>query len=76
MTDHLKDNDPMPFGKYAGQPMVGVPAHYLHWLWNNGKKDQVNCPVHRYIKRCLGALKKELPDAVWEQAGESNDSEH
>lgn len=30
----LTDTDPMPFGKFAGQPMQDVPASYLHWLWH------------------------------------------
>src|ERR1035437_5353821 len=31
----LTDTDPMPFCKWAGQPMQDVPASYLHWLWHS-----------------------------------------
>lgn len=31
----LKDNDPMPFGKYKGMAMVNIPAGYLLYLHEN-----------------------------------------
>lgn len=33
------DTDPMPFGKYKGEPMQDVPASYLAWLWRDGLRD-------------------------------------
>ena len=61
----LQDTDPMPFGKYRDQLMQDVPASYLHWLWQDGKKNDKLCPVADYIRRNLSALKKEHPDGLW-----------
>lgn len=61
----LQDTDPMPFGRYKGQPMSDVPASYLHWLWTNGKKEDVQCRVADYIRRNLNALKLEHKDGIW-----------
>jgi hypothetical protein len=61
----LEDTDPMPFGKYKGTMMQDVPAHYLHWLWTNGKQSDKQCAVADYIRRNLSALKQENPDAIW-----------
>lgn len=61
----LKDTDPMPFGKHKGEPMQDVPAGYLHYLWNNGLKDDKNSQVAIYIRSNLDALKKEHPDGIW-----------
>lgn len=55
----------MPFGKYRGQPMQDVPASYLHWLWKEGKNDDLQCPVADYIRRNLNALKLEHKDGLW-----------
>jgi len=55
----------MPFGKHKGEPMQDVPAHYLHWLWTNGKQADKQCAVADYIRRNLSALKQENPDAIW-----------
>jgi uncharacterized protein (DUF3820 family) len=30
----MKDEDPMPFGKYKGTKMANVPDSYLLWLYN------------------------------------------
>ena len=66
MPPELQDTDPMPFGKYKGTPMQDVPASYLHWLWSNGKKNEVKtCDVADYINRNLAALQKEHPDGIW-----------
>lgn len=43
----LKDDSPMPYGKYKGAAMVNVPADYLMWLWDNDKADK---SVRAYIK--------------------------
>jgi hypothetical protein len=61
----LGDTDPMPFGKYKGQPMQDVPASYLHWLWTAGKRLDKICPVADYIRRNLSALKTEYEDGIW-----------
>lgn len=63
---HLTDTDLMTFGKYKGIPMQDIPAHYLHYLWTNGKKHDVKfCPVAEYIQRNLSALKQEYKDGIW-----------
>jgi len=62
----LQDEDPMPFGKHKGERMEDVPASYLHWLWTQNEGDAKGSSVMEYIKRNLPALKKELPDAIWE----------
>lgn len=56
----------MPFGKHKGEPMQDVPAPYLHWLWTNGKREDVRCPVAVYIRRNLSALRKEHRDGLWD----------
>lgn len=61
----IEDTDTMPFGKYKGQPMQDVPASYLHWLWQNGKKEDKSCPIADYIRRNIGALKQEFKDGIW-----------
>ncbi len=65
MKQELQDNDPMPFGKYKGDPMEKVPASYLHWLWTNGKSKESD-PVADYIRRNLSALAQEYKDGIWE----------
>lgn len=65
MTEHLSDTDPMPFGKFRGQPMQDVPASYLFWLWTNGKSGDRFCPVADYIRRNLAALRMEFKDGIW-----------
>jgi uncharacterized protein (DUF3820 family) len=62
----LNDLSPMPFGKYKDTPMQDVPASYLHWLWQNGMKNEVKTkPVADYINRSLSALKTENKDLIW-----------
>jgi len=68
----LTDTSPMPFGKYGPKPkgqgcmMQDVPASYLHYLWCEGKKNEIKtCPVAEYIQRNLTALKIEHPDGIW-----------
>lgn len=60
----LSDLDPMPFGKYKGQPMQDVPASYLHWLWKEIQHDK-NSEVADYIRRNLSALRTEHRDGIW-----------
>jgi uncharacterized protein (DUF3820 family) len=61
----LTDLDPMPFGKYKGEPMQDVPVGYLHYLWHHGLKDDKQSNVADYIRRNINALKQENPDAIW-----------
>lgn len=61
----LDDISKMPFGKHKGIPMQDVPASYLHWLWTNGKKEDLECPVADYIRRNLQSLRMEHKDGIW-----------
>ena len=61
----LDDLSPMPFGKHRGEPMQGVPASYLFYLWQNGKKQDLSCPVASYIRRNISAMRKEYEDGIW-----------
>lgn len=61
----LSDTDPMPFGKHKGVLMQDVPAGYLHYLWQNGLKNDNRSNVADYIRRNLDALKKEHTDGIW-----------
>ena len=62
----LKDTDPMPFGKYKGEPMQDVPVEYLHWFWHNGTVTHEPAKlVKEYIKEQLNALKLENKDLIW-----------
>ena len=67
MTIELQDLDPMPWGKYKGTPMQDVPASYLHWFWTQGGKNHKpgNDAVADYIRKNIGALRKEHPDGLW-----------
>jgi hypothetical protein len=62
----LKDSDPMPFGKFKGQPMEDVPTRYLFWLWTPGglEQDKYN-PVAGYIRANIAALELERKDGIW-----------
>lgn len=64
-ASELTDLDPMPFGEHKGKPMQDVPAAYLHYLWASGKNQDKTCPVARYIRRNLDALRKEHKDGIW-----------
>ena len=62
----LEDTDPMPFGQHKGVPLQDVPASYLHFLWQNGLKNELRTSaVAHYIHRNIEALKKEYPDGIW-----------
>ena len=61
----LADADPMPFGKHRGVPMQDVPASYLHYLWQNGLKEDKQSSVADYIRRNINALKTEHKDGIW-----------
>lgn len=62
----LQDTDLMPFGKWKDKTMQEVPAYYLHYLWNNGMREDPNSEVADYIRRNMLALKKENPDKIWD----------
>jgi hypothetical protein len=62
----LDDLSPMPFGKHCGEPMEDVPVEYLHWLWQNGLKNEPEKSVNRYIRRNLDALKLENRYLIWD----------
>lgn len=51
----LTDTSAMPYGKYKGRPMSGVPADYLLWLHENGKCSE---SVARYIEEHKPAIKQ------------------
>ena len=65
----LTDLSSMPFGKYSktNPPtlMQDVPADYFHYLWTKGLEHDRVSPVAEYIRKNLGALKKEHPDGIW-----------
>jgi uncharacterized protein (DUF3820 family) len=61
----MLDTDLMPFGKHKGIPVQDVPAAYLHYLWQNGMKDDKASPVADYIRRNLSALRQEYTDGIW-----------
>lgn len=60
----MTDTDLMPFGKFKGKPMQDVPVSYLHYLWQNGMK-QESSEVANYIRDNLNALKMENRDLIW-----------
>jgi len=61
----MSDDDVMPFGKYKGARLADVPVYYFHFLYVEGKADDLECPVGEYIRRNLQALEKEKPDLIW-----------
>lgn len=66
MNNPLSDTDKMPFGKYKGKLLQDVPASYLHYLWQNGLKEDKQSNVADYIRRNLDALKMEHKDGLWD----------
>lgn len=51
----LTDTSAMPYGKYKGRPMLGVPADYLLWLYENGKCSE---GVARYVEENKAAIEQ------------------
>ena len=45
--------------------MQDVPVDYLHYLWNEGLKNETK-PVAEYIRKNLNALKLENKDLIWD----------
>jgi len=55
----IRDDSKMPYGKYEGDLMINVPAHYLIWLYENKRcRDDVKS----YIYDNLDVLRKEVKD--------------
>jgi len=52
----LTDKDPMPYGKYKGQPMGKVPGSYLIWLSEN---DKCIPQIKEYVLNNMETLKSE-----------------
>lgn len=44
----LKDEDPMPYGKYTGTNMGDVSPEYLLWLYEN---DKCSASVKKYVEK-------------------------
>lgn len=62
----LKDDSPMPFGKYKGKPMSEIPAAYFHWLWTEGGMENNRVDdVAIYIRENLAVLESEYQNGVW-----------
>lgn len=62
----LQDTDKITFGKYKGKRLEEVPAKYFHWLWTNGKSDEVMTDlIAEYIFRNIPALMKEFSNGIW-----------
>lgn len=61
----LDDNGKMPYGKYAGQKMIDVPASYLLWMYDELCKMAPNKMsfqqklVFDYVEMNYHALEKE-----------------
>jgi hypothetical protein len=49
----------MPFGKYAGIPMISVPADYLLWLYDKRKFTR---DLRIYIEDHLDVLKMQAKE--------------
>lgn len=60
MSIVLRDNDPMPWGKYIGTKMANLDAKYLMWVKDNVSPNYKTIPVLKYIQENLDAIKKEL----------------
>lgn len=65
MTTELDDTSAMPFGKYKGILMQDVPVNYLHWLWTQNRKGEMDTPVIDYIRRNIDSLQQENSDLIW-----------
>lgn len=61
----LRDEDPMPFGKYRGERMEDVPADYLFYLWTECRFEHDHGPVAEYIRANLDTLEIDYPDGIW-----------
>jgi hypothetical protein len=51
------DESLMPFGKYKGQALANVPAHYLLWCYEN---IDLRDPLKTYIVSNLDVIKDEV----------------
>ena len=52
------DESKFPFGKYQGEKLANVPAHYLIWCRENIKKLEIG--LKTYIDDNMDSLKKEI----------------
>lgn len=57
----VTDESKMPYGIHKGKRMIDVPAHYLIWLYENGKCSGL---IAEYIRENLEALQKEISDKI------------
>ena len=64
----LTDTSAMPYGKYKGRPMSGVPADYLLWLHENGKCSE---SVARYIEEHKPAIEQRRDTEAADRNSES-----
>lgn len=53
----LRDNSPMPSGKYRGTKMEDVPAEHLIYIYDN---DLCSDDVSDYIEDCIEVLNMEI----------------
>jgi uncharacterized protein (DUF3820 family) len=60
----LKDDSPMPYGKYAGIKMANVPASYLLWCHRERK---IHPDVDRYVFQNMDTLIKEEQKEIIER---------
>ena len=53
----MDDNSRMPFGKHKNEKLANVPAHYLIWLYKEGK-----CfgELKKYIEENMSILEEEV----------------
>ena len=63
----LTDTSAMPYGKYKGRPMLGVPADYLLWLHENGKCSE---GVARYVEENKAAIEQRRDAEVADRKAE------
>lgn len=55
----LKDESPMPWGKYKGDKMENVPAAYLLWL---DRENKATGSVKAYIDDNIDVLHKQVKE--------------
>lgn len=53
----MNDQTPMPWGIHKGTPIGEVPAHYLLFLYNEGKTSGA---VKRYIEENKNTLEMQM----------------
>jgi uncharacterized protein (DUF3820 family) len=53
----MTDESIMPIGKYKGEKLANIPAHYLLWLY---EKTSIYGELRDYIKDNFDVLKSEI----------------